>query len=538
MKFSQLTIVALVLIGCESYIEKPGPRYVATKGEPWPKPQTQIKNDEYFVLRPQFFEFQVKNNAKCTLLHDAVLRYQSIISGLYESVDENLKFVSHQHHKKEWLSDNNFIGHLESAIVDLSGSCDDNDYPSQDMKENYSINITPDNAEIQSSTIWGILRGLETFSQLIYIADDYVSLRINTTSISDYPRFAHRGLLLDTSRHFIPVKKMLENLDAMAYNKLNVFHWHIVDDQSFPYVSRKYPELSEQGAYKPSQVYTPAVMQQIVEYARVRGIRVITEFDTPGHTRSWGVAHPEVLTACGGNLAGEYGPMDPSKVETYNLLAGLLGEVSETFPDQYIHLGGDEVDFDCWESNANISKFMKKENITDYKGLESYFVQRVINIVDALKAKSIVWEEVFENGVKLPTETIVQVWKGPWEQTMSEVTLSGKTAILSSCWYLDHLDSYGDWQKFYNCEPYNFTGVDSQKKLVLGGEACMWAEVVNEFNVISRVWPRASAAAEKLWSAENVTDIKEATLRLEEHVCRMNRRGVGAQPPSGPGFCP
>lgn len=150
-------------------------------------------------------------------------------------------------------------------------------------------------------------------------------LRINSTLIFDAPRFAHRGLLLDTSRHFVPMPIIRSILDGMSYTKLNVFHWHIVDDQSFPYVSIRYPELSKRGAYHPNlMVYTQHDVAEVIEYARLRGIRVLAEFDTPGHTRSWGVSHPEILTQCGHPYDGKLGPIDPTKEESYELVGNLL----------------------------------------------------------------------------------------------------------------------------------------------------------------------------------------------------------------------
>lgn len=175
--------------------------------------------------------------------------------------------------------------------------------------------------------MWGVLRGLESFSQLLTpVSEEVLSLRLNATTIDDAPRFAHRGLLLDTGRHFMPPTTIRTLLDGMAYTKLNVFHWHIVDDQSFPYQSQRYPELSARGAFHPQlAVYTPTDVADLVEYARLRGIRVLIELDTPGHTRSWGVAHPELLTQCGGDWTGKLGPIDPSAPGVYEFVGDLIG---------------------------------------------------------------------------------------------------------------------------------------------------------------------------------------------------------------------
>lgn len=393
-----------------------------------------------------------------------------------------------------------------------------------------------------------------------------MQLRINSTLIFDAPRFAYRGLLLDTSRHFIPLTTILQILDGMAYNKLNVFHWHIVDDQSFPYVSIRYPELSEQGAYHPRlMVYTQIDTATVIEYARLRGIRVMVEFDTPGHTRSWGVSHPEILTQCGPPYSGKLGPIDPTKPETYEFVNNLLQlvkliffnavqkvqkvfntqfylsiyrEISEVFPDRYVHLGGDEVGFECWDSNTEIRKYMLDNQMKTFNDLEEYYIQRVVDIADSVNVSSIVWQEVYTNGVRLPNKTVVHIWLGDPSPLLSRITRNGLQAILSTCWYLDHLKTGGDWTDFYRCDPHNFPGTAAQKKLVIGGEACMWSEVVDKTNVVQRIFPRACATAEKLWSSRaGSSDIAHASRRLEEHTCRMQARGIPAQPPNGPGVC-
>lgn len=167
--------------------------------------------------------------------------------------------------------------------------------------------------------------------------------------------------------------------------------------------------------------------------------------------------------------------------------------------------------------------------------LEEFFIQRLYDIVTNRSAKVIVWEEVFNDGAELNKDTIIQVWKS--NSKLGEVTRSGYPAILSACWYLDHLSSPGgDWEKFYACEPYEY--VESEyKKNILGGEACMWTEVVDATNILQRIWPRTSAIAGILWSREYRLSLMKAKHRMEEHTCRMVNRGIPAQPPNGPGFC-
>uniref|UniRef100_A0A673ZS30 Beta-hexosaminidase subunit beta n=1 Tax=Salmo trutta TaxID=8032 RepID=A0A673ZS30_SALTR len=360
-------------------------------------------------------------------------------------------------------------------------------------------------AVLKAPKVWGALRGRE---------------------IQDFPRFAHRGLLLDTSRHFLPIKVILANLEAMAWNKFNVFHWHIVDDHSFPYMSRTFPQLSQQGAYHPyTHVYTPSDVKMIIEFARLRGIRVVSEFDTPGHTQSWGKGQKDLLTPCysGTSPSGSFGPVNPILNTTYDFMTMFFKEVSTVFPDAYIHLGGDEVDFSCWKSNPDIQKFMAQQGFgTDYSKLESFYIQRLLDIVTTTNKGYMIWQEVIDNGVKLKSNTVVHVWMGnKFEEELQKVTGAGFTTILSAPWYLDYI-SYGqDWQRYYKVEPLSFNGTDAQKKLVVGGEACLWGEFVDATNLTPRLWPRASAVGERLWSDKDVKDTNDAYSRLIQHRCRM-----------------
>nr|AAI34041.1 Hexa protein [Danio rerio] len=419
----------------------------------WPLPQKYQSSAVAFKLSAASFQIvhakQSTAGPSCSLLENAFRRYFEYMFGELKRQEKN--------RKKAFDSD---LSELQVWITSADPECDG--YPSLRTDESYSVSVDETSAVLKAANVWGALRGLETFSQLVY-EDDYGVRNINKTDISDFPRFAHRGILLDSSRHFLPLKVILANLEAMAMNKFNVFHWHIVDDQSFPFMSRTFPELSQKGAYHPfTHVYTPSDVKMVIEFARMRGIRVVAEFDTPGHTQSWGNGIKDLLTPCysGSSPSGSFGPVNPILNSSYEFMAHLFKEISTVFPDAYIHLGGDEVDFSCWKSNPDIQKFMNQQGFgTDYSKLESFYIQRLLDIVAATKKGYMVWQEVFDNGVKLKDDTVVEVWKGnDMKEELQNVTGAGFTTILSAPWYLDYI-SYGqDWQRYYKVEPLDFTG--------------------------------------------------------------------------------
>ncbi|XP_014364554.2 beta-hexosaminidase subunit beta [Papilio machaon] len=537
-----LTIFMLTSVNVYSILN-PGPRYPPTKGEVWPKPQHEITELTYYIFDPSTFKVKETNNT-CDILTSAIERYSYIVRSLKPQRDQ--RPVSRTERRQRALQAQTLkLGVLQELQLQLTEPCED--YPHLEMDEKYKLSITAVSI-LSSASVWGILRGLETFAQKFYISDDINELRINTSVVEDFPEYAHRGLLLDTGRHYISVPNILLTLDAMAMNKMNVFHWHIVDDQSFPYQSEKFPDLSLYGAYHSSMVYTKDNIEQIVEYARLRGIRVLPEFDVPGHTRSWGNAYPNILTPCyRGNEVEGLGPMNPIRNITYKMIRDLFHEVQARFPDKYLHIGGDEVQMQCWLSNPEIRKYMRKNGLK----VEKLYVLFMKNTIPLLAdgSKIVVWQEVFDEDVPLTNDTLVQVWKDNWVEEMVKVLEAGRRVIFSSSWYLNY--QLNEWATFYIADPRcmvrNATGKDSLPAGVIGGEACMWGEMVDDRNVISRVWPRASAVAERLWSAPKSSQHRryycetspqpEVYHRMEEHVCRMNRRGIAAQPASGPGFC-
>jgi len=551
-----------------------------TSGEPWPAPQTMQRYPEPLRVDGDQLSIVSTGQYECEDLKRAAERYEAVIT----------QFIRRSRATapgRECLDDDDEQPQrqqLQYIEVQLNSSCSDGQYPEFGMDESYQLYVNSPGATgraiLLADTIWGVYRGLETMAQLVHFEYRTACMWVRSAYVGDFPRFGHRGLHLDTARHYLSVDVIQQNIDLMAAHKYNVFHWHIVDDQAFPFNSSALPRLV-QGAYRPDLTYSLKQVLGIIEYARQRGVRVIPEFDTPGHTTSWGVGEPGLLTACYrcsygdssiSSVAtypwyeptqqpvtaattgaarrecfadGTFGPIDPSQETTYAKLTALLDEVTRLFPDRYVHLGGDEVQlhggYDCWRDNPAVGDWMSRLNLTTPQQVEDAYMRRLLALVEALPARPeyVVWQDVFDHGVQLRPNTIVQVWKGAWPWELYRVTRAGHRAILSSCWYLDHV-SYGvDWEKYYRCEPQDMAGSTSeeQRALVIGGEACMWGEYVDDSNVVPATWPRAAAPAERLWSAKNVTSVADAAPRLEEQRCRLVYRGFAVEHSNGPGFC-
>lgn len=506
----------------------------------WPYPQKVDMKDQFLLIH-DLDKFQIITKSKCDVIESAIKRYMERMF-IQDCRRLNPKFAGSYFIPKriDHQSDPNYKGLLKNVTLIVDGGCEQ--YPHMNMNEMYQIFIQENGiANIHAKSVWGAIRGLETFSRLLINTgrDEFL---VNIVSISDVPRFSHRGVLVDTSRHYQTINVIKQMLDAMELNKMNVLHWHIVDDQSFPFVSDTFPELSFMGAYDPVRaVYTPRNISHIIEYARLRGIRVMAEFDSPGHTLSWGRGHPELLTQCYGSDGkpnGQKGPIDPIKNEVYTFMEKLFTEIAHRFPEQYIHLGGDEVNPSCWLSNPSIINFMTKHNMARNIGkLETYYIQKIVDIVSRLNKSYIVWQEVFDNNVTLKSDTVVHVWLSAWQNELAKVTQKGHKALLSAPWYLD-LISYGqDWVRYYQTDPTAFNGSDEQKRLLMGGEACLWAEFIDSANLIQRAWPRASAVAERLWSPASLNKADRARPRFHENECHMQRNGLHVEPSDGPGYC-
>ncbi|EGD79101.1 hypothetical protein PTSG_11831 [Salpingoeca rosetta] len=398
-----------------------------------------------------------------------------------------------------------------------------------DTNESYSLSVSSSGVIINAETVFGAMHGMETLSQLV------TRDGVNGTEVNDSPRFRYRATMIDTSRHWYPVVVIKAHLDAMAYAKMNVLHWHIVDDVSFPYESLTYPKMSKSGAFSPSHVYTQADIKELLEYYLALRGPTLLQFDTPGHARAGYNTVSDLVTQCynkKGEPAGT-GPLNPTLDSTYDFLTKFFAEIKNVFPDKFVHVGGDEVGFGCWESNPQVSKWVKNHpNISTYAELEQYYELNLLNILGQQGSSYICWQEIFDNGIKILPDTVVEVWKGNgWNDTMARVTKAGYHSVLSAPFYLNYI-SYGqDWVNYYKVEPTDFDAPEADKDRLVGGiEACMWSEYVDATNFIARFWPRAAAVAERAWSAKNVTDVSSAGPRLHEFRCKLNARGINAEP--------
>ena len=389
--------------------------------------------------------------------------------------------------------------------------------------ESYRLEVTATKAVLTAPTPYGVLRGLETALQLAEPGATTFFMR--GAVINDRPRFPWRGILVDVCRHFIPLDVLKRNVDAMAAAKMNVLHWHLSEDQGFRVESKKFPKLHTMGS--DGLYFTQKEVRELVEYAADRGIRVVPEFDIPGHTLSWLVGHPE-LAASEGPFAiarkwGVFDPvMDPTREEVYDFLEDFIAEMTKLFPDAYFHIGGDEVNGKAWDANPAIAEFKREKGMRDNHDLQVYFNKRILEILEDRGRIMVGWDEILHP--ELPKSIVVHSWRG--QKSLAAAVRQGSSGILSSGWYLDHIRSAAF---HYQVDPLggDAAGLSAdEQRRVLGGEACMWAEFVNAEVFDGRVWPRNAAIAERLWSPASVRDTLDMYRRLEVFSSRLDRLGL------------
>jgi hexosaminidase len=387
--------------------------------------------------------------------------------------------------------------------------------------ESYSLDISTSRAVLHAHTVVGAIRGLETLLQLLESGGE--GFFFPAIHIEDRPRFLWRGLMIDVSRHFEPVDVIKRELDVMAVVKLNVFHWHLSDDQGFRVESRALPLLHQLGS--DGSYYTQTEIRDIVDYARDRGIRVVPEFDMPGHAHSWLIGYPKLASAPGPYtfkhyLGGDSVPFDPTRKDTYHFIDKFIGEMVHLFADNYWHIGGDEVDGTPWAANPAIQAFMKKRGLKDNAALQAYFNLQLMRIVYKHGRQLVGWDEIISPD--LPQDVLVQSWRGP--ESLAQAARLGYHGILSAPYYLDKMFTTAT---YYAGDPLP-AGDDldaTQAANILGGEACVWGELVSEENIESRTWPYAAAIAERLWSPRELNNVQDMYRRLDVVTFRLEEAG-------------
>ena len=411
-------------------------------------------------------------------------------------------------------------GTVATLSIEVAGAGDR--VQSLDEDESYTLEVRPAGATLRANTVVGALRGLETVLQLV--TGDAHTFTLPAVTIEDSPRFRWRGLLVDVGRHFMPVEQVKKTLDGMAMVKLNVLHWHLSEDQGFRVESKRFPKLHQRGS--DGQYYTQAELRDVVAYARDRGIRVVPEFDMPGHSTAWFVGYPQYTTRPGPiqvrrAWGGADAIFDPTREEVYTFIDRFIGEMVTIFPDAYWHIGGDEVEDKHWNANRRIVAWRKRHRMRTNEELQAYFNQRLTRILARHGRRMVGWDEILHPD--LPPQTVVQSWRGT--NYLGDAARRGFTGILSAPYYLDHIKPATD---FYLADPLPRTTdlTPEQQALVLGGEACMWSEFVSFETTDSRLWPRLGAVAERLWSRQDVTDVPDMYRRLDILAGRLEAQGM------------
>ncbi|MDO7885452.1 beta-N-acetylhexosaminidase [Hymenobacter cheonanensis] len=387
--------------------------------------------------------------------------------------------------------------------------------PATSTDERYHLRITATGASLTAAGPLGLQRGLATFRQVIERTPQ--GWRAQLCDIQDAPRFAWRGLMMDPARHFLPVAVIKRNLDGMAAVKLNVLHWHLCDDQGWRVESKLFPRLHQVGGA--TGYYTQAEVREVVRYAAQRGIRVVPEFDMPGHAGALVTAYPRLASNDSvKTLPIRWGvlniALDPTREATYTMLDSVLTEMSGLFPDKYFHIGGDENDGRQWRHSPRIVAFMQQQGFVkpgtttpDKHQLQNYFNRRMLSILQKLGKTMIGWDEIL--GPDLPRPVAIESWRGP--KGVLDAVRQGHPALRANGYYID---LYYSAATHYAADP--LQGIpDSLASRVLGGEAEMWSEFADSVLYDSRVWPRAAAVAERLWSPAALSqDVPDMYRRL------------------------
>jgi hexosaminidase len=415
--------------------------------------------------------------------------------------------------------------------------------------ERYQLEIGAAGIRLEARTEWGVLRGLATLMQLG--AGD---AGLAPVFIDDEPRFGWRGLTLDVARHFIGIEALLRTLDVMAFYKLNVLHLHLSDDQAFRFASSAHPRLASNPAYSAND------LARLVAHGAALGIRIVPELDMPGHVTSWLTAYPEWgcrPTTASRRFGVHKACLDPCNPAVYVAIGQLLAELAAVFPDQFLHIGGDEVHPAWWSTSAEVQAFMALEGLSQPADLQAWFNRRVAAMVTGLGRRAVAWDEVLHPA--LPAEVVVQTWRGATQR--ARALASGHDCIISANYYLDlffpadahyrfdplapeaelvaledglledprfaHVAAGMRWtHQWREAVPADAVSAGRPTGRVLGAEACLWSELVDEATLDVRLWSRMPALAERFWSMAALRDVGDMRRRLRGSLAALGATGM------------
>ncbi len=432
------------------------------------------------------------------------------------------------------LKQNSNNPHVNEILFKVDGDID------KTNKEAYKINVDADKIEITGASETGLFRGIQTLFQLISPSaktnKNNVVVEISCCNISDKPFFSWRGLNLDCCRHFMEKDFIKRYIDILAYYKFNTFHWHLTEDQGWRIQIKKYPKLTEIGAWRKEAdgsiyggFYTQEDIKEIVAYAESRYINVVPEIEMPGHALASLASYPG--NSCTGgpfevtNLWGVFSDIYcAGNDSTFIFLQNIIDEVIELFPGKYIHIGGDEAPKDRWEECPKCQARIKAEGLKDEHELQSYFIKRMSSYINSKGKEVIGWDEILQGG--LAPGAIVQSWQS--FQGAIEAAKLGHYTICSptSHTYFDYDQDDFDLRNVYSFKPIPEELSGEEKKYVLGSEANMWTERAPQETIDSKLFPRLLALIEVLWNNPENKNYEEFYSRLQESYKDLSALGI------------
>lgn len=423
-------------------------------------------------------------------------------------------------------------------------------------KEHYELSSSRNKIVITAFSNQGILYGIQTLSQLLPL-DKSPEIRVTWLNISDEPKYAWRGMHLDCARHFFPKEFIKKYIDYLAMYKMNTFHWHLTDDQGWRIEIKKYPKLTEIGAYRNGSMvghysdqkfddkryggfYTQDDIKEIVAYANQRHITVVPEIEMPGHAVAALAAYPEYSCTGGPFEVGKiWGVLDDvfcPKDETFTFLENILSEVIDLFPSKYIHIGGDECPKVRWKACPKCQQRMKTENLKDEHELQSYFIQRIEKFVNAKGRKIIGWDEILEGG--LAPNAAVMSWRGTEGGIAAAKEKHFVVMSPGSHCYFDHYQGepknepiafggYTPVEKVYSFNPTPKELSADEAQYILGAQANLWTEYIETpSHVEYMIFPRMLALSEVVWGTSNPDKFADFQNRMIQHFDIFDKKGI------------